>query len=140
MFTRIKQGPVRFPGEAAASGNASLLLINEGTWRYAGPSVPLGRVDLVAFDTWKLREAADCEYVVVDSAGKATGEKKSVVRTMRDHTIVVYDRRTGKKLGTRSWTVKTPTCAHWIKTSTPGSHADVDESDLMAWAETFVTR
>ncbi|MEJ7604625.1 MAG: hypothetical protein WKG01_42625, partial [Kofleriaceae bacterium] len=104
MFAQVKHGPLVFPGEVARPGRSSLLLISEGEWSNVGKSVPLDQVDVVAFDRWAYRDAPACEYVRVDGSGKTM----SVARRMRDHTIVVHERRTGRKLGTRRWIAPTP--------------------------------
>ncbi|MBC7977930.1 MAG: hypothetical protein H7138_23360 [Myxococcales bacterium] len=136
MFMKVKDGPVRFPGEADSAGRSTLLLIGERTWQYAGESAPLGRVDLIALDSSTPRRGTDCQYVAIDGSGK----KKSLTRMMRDHTLVVYERRTGKQLATRRWIAKTPACEEWIKSDAPGRYAEVDESDVLDWAKTFVAR
>ncbi|MBA3460725.1 MAG: hypothetical protein H0T46_12230 [Deltaproteobacteria bacterium] len=135
LLSKVQKGPVLFPGEAKGGGQASLLLLSENlTWEYIGEDVPIARLDLVAVMTSKLRKAASCRYVATDGSEK----QKSLDRVMRDPTVTVYERRTGKKVATKSWTAKVPECADWIKSNTPGSYADVDEREIVEWLKTLL--
>ncbi|MFN0246769.1 MAG: hypothetical protein ACKV2T_07655 [Kofleriaceae bacterium] len=135
LLSKIRTGPLAFAGSAPAPAKpASLVLIGDLTEALGNTEVLVRDLDLVGIVSSSFREASACQYVATDG----TGAKKSVARRMLDYAATIYDRRTGKKLGTKSWRAKTPGCDRWVKMDAGTNFEEPDTELLISWAKSFV--
>jgi hypothetical protein len=135
LLSKIRKGPLAFAGSSPAPAKpATLVLIGELTEAFGNTDVLVRDLDLVGIVSSSFREASACQYVSTDG----TNTKKSVARKMRDYAATIYDRRTGKKLGTKSWRATTPSCEEWVKMDAGANYAAADTELVIAWAKTFV--
>jgi len=104
-FAKVAQGPVLFPGEEAAPGNHTSL-VNLSRQTVLGNATKVRDVDLVA--------------VVTDKDRPGCGTEGSM-----EADITVYERRTGKAIGTRHF-------------SAPSCKDDYDDAAAEAWVKSFV--
>lgn len=136
LLHKVKEGPLLWPGEEAGSHKGerrSIAVDSMSGWRFAGPNVKLQHVDLIGFLDVEKREVGKCKYI-----NPKTKETKTIPKWKADLVGEVYERRSGKRIGRKSFKSGPVKCEPWIKQSTSslGSGADWDAAD--AWVVGFV--
>lgn len=130
-FSKLSQGPVRFPGDGDGPvGSRSLLLVPKGT--LFGDATKMADLDLVAVVTDKTRTLSCGSY-----RGAITGKITTLDRNLYDGEVKVYERRTGKVRASRTFLAEAPACP----TSTYNSAsltAYYDQTQLEPWLRTQV--
>lgn len=114
-FTQVKRGPVRWPAEGEARyPRDTLLVLDEfgGNLVLQGPyGATLHDVDFIALQRVAYRDFSPCRYDVVDTAtGQRTGRSETMRRSAADIVVDLYDRRTGKRLKSKTYRAPAPDC------------------------------
>ncbi|MFO0750067.1 MAG: hypothetical protein U1F43_31015 [Myxococcota bacterium] len=136
----IRKGPMPWPGEGEQryKKDAMVVAASGGVVSLEGDGdAKLYNVDFIAIERDVSRNLSACRYDVVDTAsGKRTGEIVSKERYAIDLYVDVYDRRSGRKIKSRSVSAPTPECPDQIPidaVSAGGERADLGTfyDDLM---------
>lgn len=129
----ITRGPLLFDGESAGSGGKSTILVVGSTYTaHGGPAVPLSKVDLIGVVSSKSRSYSSCRYK------NGLGRTKSVKRRSYDKVATVYERRTGKRLGSKRFKAATPSCPSSVKATEYVISKHADSKRAENWAKDFV--
>lgn len=134
----LSKGPVRFANERATTGSASLLIVGMDL-ALVGEAVHVRDIDRVAIFDARSGATRDCGMYQSEDGS----ESRLVTVTATDIDATVYDRRTGRKLGSRSFTGKPGGCPDKAKTTrgsteTIGKHAGGPDYEVaLAWVRTF---
>ena len=113
-LTLIEKGPLPFAVEGAAKfTNDSLVSLNDASLSHHGDvRARLWDVDFIAIEKESKRDSGVCHFV------DEKGTKVDKFRTVTDLAVKVYDRRTGKQVGARTFRSKTGGCpASMLETS-----------------------
>lgn len=129
----LTEGPILLDGETAGPSNRKTVMVatSSGTRVFGGPTT-FAQIDLIALQTWQLREK-ECGPYVDDKGGNATTVKLS----MSDVSIRMFDRRAGKQIGVKTFKAS-GVCPKTIFASSRGEDAFFDEEKIYAWAQTFL--
>jgi len=129
FLKRVANGkPAALPGEPADDGKrTSAIMLGIGT-EFIGAEASLASVDVVAIVDAKTRKLETCKY-------RSGTETKTIDRYATDLTAVIYDRRSGKQLTSKSFAAKPPPkCAQWV-TMDDQSHrsSSADDDEASGW-------
>lgn len=131
----LSHGPLLLDGEtAAASGRRSAMVVLSTSTDILGDPKTFADVDLVALETWKLREKKCGPYV--DDKG---GNETFVPLEMWDTVVRLWDRRAGKELGKREFLAKA-TCPKTIHAKSTHESNDVAKEPIIKWVATFLKK
>jgi len=131
LFIPYSQQPITFTGDIAKGDNSTLLL-RYGSYKsiLGNSNATLKQIDYVAVVTSVEKKLGACPYYDPN-----TNSNVRVERSRYDETAVIYDRRTGKKLKSKSFNAKHPGCP---RTLSPGSSISewVDSAKVDEWITT----
>jgi hypothetical protein len=136
LLASAGSGPVRFKRDRRSpGGHVSLFAVGGYRWRRMGAMVHVRELDLVGVITVPSpRQVGKCTYA------NAAGERKTVPLLAGDIEASVYERRSGKRLGKKVFTARTPTCDEWIKRQDQAVGTVMDEDAAYPWMERFLAK
>lgn len=132
---KLARGAVRFPGEPARAGAASLLILGAER-RLLGTAERVRDIDRVALIDVESKQVVCGEYA-------AAGSMTSARLTFHVYSLraVAYDRRTGSRLGARTFPSKWNGCPESVHDRTDRltleRSAAADWPSALAWAAQF---
>lgn len=133
---QVKDGPVLAPGEQPDNGPARGLVrlgsFNETKMR-VGQIKTLRDIHLVAF-TKDVQRTKSCGTF----RGKTSGMTKEIRNSALDRVVTVYDRRTGKKVVTKTFAAKMPGCPKSISSGYSGVKDTFPMEKVDAWLKTLI--
>jgi hypothetical protein len=137
LLAKVTEGPLAFEGSRPAPAKpASVIVIGDLTEAFASDDGVIRDLDLVGIATSTRRKAPACDYVSTENKEKT----KTLERVMSDYAVTIYDRRTGRKVGSKSWSAPTPECQQWIKWDAKNPYSEPDLQLINDWVRSFVKR
>ncbi len=136
LLASVGSGPLRFKRDRRPpGGHVSLFAVGGYRWRRMGAMVHVRELDLVGVVAVPSpRRVGECTYA------NAAGERKTVPLLAGDIEASVYERRSGKRLGKKVFSAKTPTCDEWIRRQEQAVGTVVDEDAAYPWMERFLAK
>ncbi|CAN5921141.1 hypothetical protein BH11MYX3_BH11MYX3_05070 [soil metagenome] len=97
LFRTVAKGPVAFPVEGAAKFTSDALVESPGNYLHGFKDARVWDVDFISTQIESDRAGSDCHYQ------SESGQRVAKGRSTKDTTVSVYDRRSGKRVGTRTY-------------------------------------
>jgi hypothetical protein len=128
VLATADRGPALFPGEAAKTGGDGSLWAGGTLYGTAAYATDIDRVLTVSTT---VRDRSCGTYA------RSDGTTTAIVAHMTDAKATIYDRRTGKRLGSKAFAAPTVRCEDKLQdVGDPSSY--YSQADLGAWAMGFV--
>jgi hypothetical protein len=138
VLRRVAQGPVKFEGEPAAGPPHSAVIVRRevdyGVERVVGPATLVREIDLVGLATGTTRSLGSCG-TYENSADKT---RVNVAHLGLTFDVTMYDRRTAKTLGRRSFPPEDTGCGERLVVGAGNVTSFPSNDALDAWAKTFL--
>lgn len=134
LLRSVRTRPLVFEDDAGSPGSrTSMIVVTAIGTHYEGPPVPLKDVDLIAVLEDRARKMGTCEYA------NEAGDTKTIERVLYDIVGTVYDRRTGKKLGSRTMRADPIPCQDWVKLNDADArYSEAHLGTAREWARGFL--
>ena len=125
---------LKHEGGGGSGKKAMILVEGSRVKRTVGDtSAPIGALTHVAVMETKSRDVGGCPY-----HDPNTNSRVTVKRKVRNKSVVIYDRRTGKAVGRRSFTAKAPRCPSTLSPGRRTLSNSVSENDVLKWLRTQI--
>ncbi len=139
VFRRVHDGPLVFPGnDAAPQAARGVALVNDdaryGVVVIAGSASTGREIDRVGVAKRSKLRLGSCG-VYVNSSTKA---RVNVAHTGIRYDVTMYDRRTGKVLGRRSFSPPSVGCHEELRAGVEEITTLPEEEPMKTWASTFL--
>ncbi|MCC6623888.1 MAG: hypothetical protein IT385_21695 [Deltaproteobacteria bacterium] len=120
LLSAVAKGPVRWPieGEQRYKDDAAVVIREGIAELHAAYDSKLYNVDTIYLERRVTRKLSSCNYTIVDTqTGRPTGGSMSKERYAIDLVVDGYDRRTGRKIKSKTFRSENPECPQQIPTT-----------------------
>jgi len=132
-FASVKSGPVSLgPRDARGSRHGAALIEGRG-WHLSGDAVVAREIDLVAFRAAAGTRTSSCGTYTQ----RTTGKTQTLSLTLTDTAATLYDRRSGRVLGRRTFRA-TGRCGDTAGAAAGGFSGTVMNSEIDKWIAGFL--
>ena len=138
VLRRVAQGPLAFPEDTAGSAPKSVAIVrseaNRGVHRTVGTAARVRDYDLIGLATGSEVNLGTCGVYV----NTVTKEKKILPHKGVSFDITMYDRRTGRTIGRRSFPPENTGCSQQYTGGASYGSSFPSEAAIEAWARSFL--